>query len=89
MIERSDADLCPGEDDCTRLKIDATACEGCPSEPVWVDSWTRHILELGILVQAGWRFSLDEVTVHECFGLKVLTEERNRFYNKKARQPNG
>lgn len=66
--------------------MDETACEGCPSAPVLVDAWTTHILWLDSLVQAGCRYALDDLSVHEWEGLRILADERNRHQDKKAEE---
>jgi len=67
--------------------MDPTACEGCPSQSVFVAPWISHILGLDALVQAGCRFALDDLDVHEWEGLKILNQERARYQRKKMDEP--
>lgn len=66
--------------------MDQTACEGCPSQPLFVHPWVRHILGLDALVQAGCRFGLDDLDIDEWEGLKLLNSERARHESKKMKE---
>ena len=66
--------------------MDPTACDGCPSYVPFVPAWTRHILWLDALVQAGCRFALNDLDVDEWRGLEILNEERARHMRAKMKE---